>query len=97
VNQELGPGFGTIIQKARLVPNNKDAAMNGFKIFAIDKNSMLAKAGLQDGDILIRVNKSALKQPEQGFVMYQAFQDENEVRLSILRRGKQKTIICRIE
>ena len=74
--RELGPGFGTIIQKARLVPNTVDNQMNGFKIFAIDRSSLYGKTGLQDGDIITQVNETSLKLPEQGFALLQSFQDE---------------------
>ena len=98
VQNELGPGFGTIIQKARLVPNTTDNVMNGFKIFAIDSSSLLGKTGLQNGDIITQVNETSLKQPEQGFALYQALQDEKEVRIHILRRGTTPmTIVCRIK
>ena len=98
VQDELGPGFGTIIQKARLVPNTTDNQMNGFKIFAIDQASLLAKVSLQNGDIITQVNETSLKQPEQGFALYQAFQDEKEVRIHILRRGTTPMMItCRIK
>lgn len=93
VQDELGPGFGTIIQKARLVPNTTDNQMNGFKIFAIDQSSMLGKIGFQNGDIITQVNETSLKQPEQGFAVYQALQDEREVRFHILRRGTTPTTI----
>lgn len=93
VQDELGPGFGTIIQKARLVPNTTDNVMNGFKIFAIDSNSLLAKVGLKNGDIITQVNETSLKQPEQGFALYQAFQDEREVRIHILRGGTTPMMI----
>lgn len=97
VQDELGPGFGTIIQKARLVPNTADNNMNGFKIFAIDKSSLLGRVGLDNGDIITQVNETSLKQPEQGFTLYQAFQDEREVRIHILRKGvTPMTITCRI-
>lgn len=98
VQDELGPGFGTIIQKARLVPNTTDNVMNGFKIFAIDGNSLLAKIGLKNGDIITQVGETSLKQPEQGFALYQAFQDEREVRIHILRGGTTPMMItCRIK
>lgn len=98
VQSELGSGFGTIIQKARLVPNTTDNVMNGFKIFAIDSSSLLAKTGLQNGDIITQVNETSLKQPEQGFALYQALQDEKEVRIHILRQGTTPmTLVCRIK
>ena len=93
VQDELGPGFGTIIQNARLVPNTTENVMNGFKIFAINGNSLLAKVGLKNGDIITQVNETSLKQPEQGFALYQAFQDEREVRIHILRQGTTPMMI----
>ncbi len=98
VHDELGPGFGTIIQKARLVPNTVDNQMNGFKIFAIDRSSLYGKTGLQDGDVITQVNDTSLKLPEQGFALLQAFQDEKEVRIHILRNGTTPmTVTCRIK
>ena len=98
VHDELGPGFGTIIQKARLVPNTVDNQMNGFKIFAIDRSSLYGKTGLQDGDIITQVNETSLKLPEQGFALLQSFQDEKEVRIHILRNGTTPmTLTCRIK
>lgn len=97
VQDELGPGFATIIQKARFVPNTVDSQMNGFKIFAIEPQSLFARAGLQNGDIITQVNETSLKQPDQGFALYQAFNDEREVRIHILRGGATPMMItCRI-
>jgi general secretion pathway protein C len=93
VQDELGPGFATIIQKARFVPNTVDSQMNGFKIFAIEPQSLFARAGLQNGDIITQVNETSLKQPDQGFALYQAFNDEREVRIHILRGGTTPMMI----
>jgi len=93
VQDELGPGFATIIQKARFVPNTVDSQMNGFKIFAIEPDSLFARAGLQNGDIITQVNETSLKQPDQGFALYQAFNDEREVRIHILRGGTTPMMI----
>ena len=98
IHDELGPGFGTIIQKARLVPNTADNQMNGFKIFAIDQTSLYGKTGLQNGDVITQVNETSLKQPEQGFALLEAFSKEKEVRIHILRNGTQPMMLtCRIQ
>jgi general secretion pathway protein C len=98
VRDELGSGFSKIIQKARLVPNTVNNQVNGFKIFAIEPNSLFARAGLQNGDIITQVNDVSLKQPESGFALYQAFQDESEIRISILRSGSTPMMLtCRIK
>ncbi len=98
VQDQLGAGFGTIIQKARLVPNtNSNNGMNGFKIFAIDKASLIGRVGLKNGDIITRVNETSLKQPEQGFQLYQALQDEREITIYVQRKGNPETINIQIK
>ncbi len=87
VEGELGPGFGKIVDAARLVPNTVDGGINGFKIFSIKGGTLFARIGLQNGDVITQVNETSMKQPEQGFALYQAFQDEKEVRIQLLRGG----------
>jgi general secretion pathway protein C len=93
VESELGAGFGKIINAARLVPNLADSQMNGFKIFAIDPSSLFSKVGLQNGDIITQVNDVSLKNPDQGFALYEAFRNEREVRISVLRNGTTPQMI----
>jgi general secretion pathway protein C len=93
VESELGPGFGKIINAARFVPNLADSQMNGFKIFAIDPSSLFSKVGLQNGDIITQVNDISLKNPDQGFALYEAFRNEREVRISVLRNGSTPQMI----
>ena len=87
VESELGPGFAKIVDAARFVPNTTEGGVNGFKIFAIKAGSLLSKIGLQNNDVVTQVNSTSLTNVEQGFAMYQALQDEKEVRLQILRGG----------
>ena len=90
VERELGEGFSKVLQAARLVPNISQAEgkMNGFKIFAIDPSSILNKVGLQNDDVITRVNDISMTQPDQGFAIYQALQDEREISIHVLRGGK---------
>lgn len=91
VESELGPGFGKIIESARLVPNPTEGGINGFKIFAIRPGSIFSRMGLQNNDVITQVNDVSLKQAEQGFALYQALQDEKEIRLQLLRNGSVPT------
>jgi hypothetical protein len=38
-----------------------------------------------------------MTEPEQGFALYKAFQDEKVIRIELLRAGKPKQIVCRIK
>ncbi|NRA43625.1 MAG: hypothetical protein HRU09_01580 [Oligoflexales bacterium] len=97
VESELGDGFGKIIQSARLVPNTVENRVNGFKIFAIQKNTLLDKIGLQNGDVITQVNDTVME-AEQGFALYQALLDERDITIRVLRQGKTpKTLHARIK
>lgn len=87
VESELGDGFGKIIASARFVPNTQpDGTTKGFKIFNISGGSLLDKVGFRDGDVVLKVNETDMT-PEQGFALYQAFLDEKEIAIQLLRAG----------
>jgi type II secretion system protein C len=98
VESELGPGFGRIIQSARLVPHTLDnGSVNGFKIFAIEKGTLFDKIGLAEGDVITQVNNTVL-QAESGFSLYQSFLDEREIKLRVLRNAQTpQTITVQIK
>jgi type II secretory pathway component PulC len=54
----------------------------------VDANSLFGKVCLKNGDVITQVNETSLQQPDQGFALYQAFQDERDVRINLLREGK---------
>ena len=90
VEKELGEGFSNVLQAARLVPNisPSDGKMSGFKIFAIAPGSIMTKIGLKNDDVITKVNDISMTQPDQGFALYQAMQDEREITIHVLRNGK---------
>ena len=98
VEGQLGEGFAKIIQAARLVPK-QDASGNpeGFRIFSIKPGTILTRIGLKNGDVLNQINSTSLTQPEEGFALYQALQDENEITIYLKREGKPQTIKVRVE
>ena len=97
VEQQLGQGFQNIITKARLVPNTAEGKVSGFKIFAIDQSSLFGKLCLQNNDVIVQVNETSLQQPEQGFALFEAFQNEKDIRISILRNSQPRTITVHIK
>lgn len=94
VEKELGDGFAKIVNSARLVPNMEENQVVGFKIFAIQSSSILGQVGLKNGDIITQVNDVSLKQPEQGFALYEAFQNERDINIHVLRGGKSPKTLC---
>ena len=92
VEKQLGPGFSQVLKSARLVPNLDGESINGFKIFAIKKGTLFNKIGLRNGDIIQKVNDTSLEQAEQGFALYQTFQEDQEIVFNIMRKNKPQTI-----
>ncbi|MES2614856.1 MAG: hypothetical protein V4591_05525 [Bdellovibrionota bacterium] len=91
VKEQLGAGFSTILNSARLVPQIIDGKTLGFKIFAIAKGSLFDKIELMNGDVIKNVNGTNLEDPAQGFKVYEAFQNENEITLHIQRNNETLT------
>ena len=97
VEAELGPGFGNIMQSARVVPNDIGGRINGFKVFAIKPNTLFSKIGLRNGDIVQKINDTSLEQAEQGFALYQTFQEDQEIVFNIMRKNRPQTITVMIK
>lgn len=91
VTEQLGPGFSKILNSARLVPQIIDGKTTGFRIFAIAKDSLFDKIQLMNGDVIKNVNGINLEDSSQGFKIYEAFQDENNITLQIQRNNETLT------
>jgi len=87
IKNQLGDGFSQILTSARLVPEVIDDKMQGFKIFSIAPGTLFEKIKIENGDVIQSVNGINLQDPEQGFKIYETFQDENSISLTILRNG----------
>jgi len=80
-----------LLTKARLLPNFKEGKPDGFRIFAIARNSLYAKIGLQNGDILHRINGVDVKNPQNFMKVMEQLKDENSVSINLVRRNQQQT------
>lgn len=84
--------IAAIIQSARMVPNTVGDNVQGFKLFAIKDGTLFDKVGLKNGDVVVAVNNTELN-ADNGFTLYQAFLDDSNITLSVLRDGKEKETI----
>ena len=79
-------------REARVVPNFSDGKTNGFKVFAIRRNSALRKMGLKNNDVLTGVNGHDLSNTEKALEIYGKLQSETSFSLEVLRNGEPVTI-----
>lgn len=87
VEDALGPGFSKILEVGRLVPEIKDGQQKGFKLVGVKNESLWRRVGLNNGDVLTAVNGISMAQPDQGFAVYNALQDQREIRVEFLKNG----------
>jgi general secretion pathway protein C len=80
-----------LLTKARVVPNFTDGQADGFRIFAIQEDSVYAKIGLQNGDILKRVNQIDVRNPQNFLQVFQQLKDEASITIDLVRNSEEKT------
>jgi general secretion pathway protein C len=74
---------------ARIVPAFKDGVGYGFKLFCIHPGSIYSQGGLENGDVIERINGLDLTTPDKAFELYQSLRDAKEVYVDLDRKGKQ--------
>jgi general secretion pathway protein C len=77
---------GSIAGDVRVVPSS-----GGFKLEAIRRSSVLARLGLESGDVLKSINGMELSNPQQAIDAYLALRSASHLSLSIERRGRRVT------
>lgn len=80
-----------VITQARAVPVLADGQSVGFKLFRIHRGSIFEKIGLQDGDIVQRVNDTNLTDPTRAVGLLEEVQSMSQIRVNFLRGGKPMT------
>ena len=64
----------------------------GFKLFSIKPGSLYSKIGLQNGDVINRINGFEMSSHEKGLEVYQKLKDSSSVTVDIKRRGKPMSL-----
>jgi general secretion pathway protein C len=87
VENALG-NINQLLTQIRVVPNFQDGKADGFKVFAIKPQSIFAKVGLKNGDVIRKVNDNDITSPEKAFQIFQELRNEKNLSIEITRRGK---------
>jgi len=74
--------------KARIVPSFKNGVADGFKLFSIVPDSLYAKIGIQNGDVIRRINGYEMNSPDKALEIYQKLRDASRIEIEIERRGE---------
>lgn len=76
--------------QARIVPSIKDGKINGFKLFAIRPHSVYTALGIQNGDVVHRINQRLIDSPDKALQVYQELKDADKLVVELTRRGKTR-------
>jgi general secretion pathway protein C len=92
--RELDQAFsdlGTILTQARMIPETVDGKTQ-FRIIAIQPGSIYDKIGLQNNDIIGRVNGVVIDDPTKGLQLFNSLKTEKKIDLDIVRGGTKMTL-----
>ena len=76
-----------LVTQARVIPAFVNGRSEGFKIAAIRQGSLFSKIGLQNGDVLKRINGLTLDSPEHFLEVFTKLRDARHIELDIDRGG----------
>ncbi|MCP3064516.1 general secretion pathway protein GspC [Myxococcus sp. K38C18041901] len=78
---------GSTLSDARMVPAFKDGKAQGFKVLSLRKGSLYEKLGLQNGDVLQRINGMPLDSLEKAMETYMLLKSQRRLEVEIERGG----------
>jgi len=77
-----------IATQARMVPSFKNGVANGFKLFSIRPNSVFSAIGMQNGDVISRINGFEMNSPDKALEIYSRLKDAGSLDIELERRGQ---------
>jgi general secretion pathway protein C len=80
--------LGELAEGIRARPNVVGGKTNGFALSEIQSGSVFERIGLQDGDILMRVDGRPLNDPAKALAMIPLLRERTSVQVEVIRGGK---------
>ncbi len=81
-----------IASQARIVPSFHNGKSNGFKLFSIRPNSLYKKIGIQNGDIVQKINGYEINSPDKALEIYSKLKSASSISVDLVRRGKPRSM-----
>lgn len=81
---------------ARLQPNFINNKQEGFTLREVRNGGIYQSLGLQNGDVLLRINENTISNPENALQAFTALRGMDRVQLDIMRDGSRMTMTYQI-
>jgi general secretion pathway protein C len=85
-----------VAPEGRIVPAFKDGRMNGFRLLAFRTDSLYARLGLREGDVVRRINGFEIDSPQEGLALYARLKEASQIEIELERRGAPLRIEYRV-
>jgi type II secretion system protein C len=82
---------------ARLRPNNAGGRDEGFALSEVKPGGIYQSLGLQDGDVLLRINDYDISNPERALQAFTALRGLDRVQIDLIRLGARMTMTYQIQ
>ena len=86
LNKTLG-NLNEVAMQARIVPAFKDGVATGFKLFSIRPDSIYSKIGIQNGDVIRRINGFEINSPDKALEAYTKLKEAGHIEIEVERNG----------
>ncbi len=85
------------LSQALFKPNNKNGKTQGFRITNIKQNSLLRKLGLENGDVLMRVNGEMITGPTKLLQVYGSMAGASAIYIDVERKGQILSLVVELK
>jgi len=82
---------------ARLKPNIVNGKEEGFVLSEVKQGGVYHSLGLQDGDVLLRINEYDISNPERALQAFTALKGMERVQVDLIRSGSRMTMTYQIK
>jgi general secretion pathway protein C len=80
--------LNSVATQARIVPSFKNGVANGFKVFSIQPNSFYSAIGVENGDVIQKINGYEMNSPDKALEIYQKLREARHVTVDLERNGQ---------
>ncbi|WP_319777820.1 type II secretory pathway component PulC-like protein [Maridesulfovibrio sp.] len=85
------------LKQALFKPNSKGGKTQGFRVTNIKSNSMLKKLGLENGDVLMRINGEMITGPTKLLQIYGSLGSASAIAMDVERKGQMLSLIVELK
>jgi len=80
--------LNNVATQARIVPSFENGVANGFKLFSIQPGSLYSAIGVENGDVIQRINGYEINSPDKALEVYQKLRESSHISIEIRRNGQ---------